>query len=230
MGQVLRGTHLESPHFPGGRSPGPAPATGGYHRLILSSLGSPTCVPLNAKKAGTEPQSLLLTQGCPATCLLGEQQRMPANERVTVAIFQEPCLPARSLETSGKADHPIWVSSAEPTCTKLWVQELGRGDEQDKTLLGFLLIHEAPGSGARCMLGVFCLPSSNCQYLDSSVYRLSTQTCAWWLRLPFLQEAFPDALRLLSCWSPWSCKGPTRSFIPIPISPGYSCLTPFSNP
>lgn len=55
-------------------------------------------------------------------------------------------------------------------------------------------------------MGFFCLPSSNCQYLDSSVYRLSTQTCAWWLRLPFLQEAFPDALRLLSCWSPWAAK------------------------
>ena len=86
-GQVLRGTHLESPHFPGGRSPGPSSCHRGLqvHTFLPGGphLHAPQC-----KEVGTKPQSLLLTQECPATCLLGEQQRMPANDRVTVAIFQ----------------------------------------------------------------------------------------------------------------------------------------------
>lgn len=55
------------------------------------------------------------------------------------------------------------------------------------------------------MLGVF-LPSSNCQYLDSSVYSSQHKLVHGGLDCPFLQEAFPDALRLLSCWSPWAAK------------------------
>lgn len=55
---------------------------------------------------------------------------------------------------------------------------------------------------------------------------LPVQTCGRWYRLVFLQEAFPDALWLLSCKAPWAPNVLLTPSSQITISLGCPCLAP----
>lgn len=170
MGWVLGVTHLESPHFPGGRSPGPR----SHHRGVTGSNTFLCCAPPGCPSIQRgRAQALLLTGGWPATGRLGQQQGIPANGSATVAISQRAapsCWKPRKLRQRLRAVSPgsPWLvvtrclpaQSSGGTVARAWVTNRTRGPRGSS--MGSLDLQP------EVYLRLFCSPSSNCQCLDSS--------------------------------------------------------------